>query len=513
MRFLIIFSLIMLSACTGRFTSAVDPASDAPEHLKANLTFLASDLMQGRETATYGEQLAAGFISSRLKLYGLHPYGEEGYLSKVPFVKTGTDSSSSFQLTSRGHPVTYRVNKDFWVYSTGDSTGPLSHPLVFVRYGITDSSYQYDDYAGLDVKGKTVVMVLGEPHRANDTTFFKGDKPTRWSFSSRFRRQLAREKGAAGIIVLLSPAGLKQINMFKAFFTRERIALASDARPKSNIPQVLMDTTAAKRLMGMPDFNYTEMYEKLTASDFHTPRALAPSIQWHLKTYTRHATGHNIVALLPGTDPSVSDQYVMVSAHYDHLGTRNGTVYNGADDNGSGSVTILETARQLALLKQNRRPVLFVWFTGEEKGLLGSSYLTDHAPFIDSVMVDINMDMVGGGATDSIYVLGSGRINKRFYDLVEQANRQGPRLIFNYSLDDENDPQRIYYRSDHWNFAKKGIPIVFFFDAYMAHYHDPSDDVQTINFDKLENAVRLTREVALKSANVDEKIERGPVAD
>ena len=303
------------------------------------------------------------------------------------------------------------------------------------------------------------------------------------------------------------------IKMFKRFFSTEHIALAGGGKKTSAVPQALLDTTAAKRLFNREELPYDALYNQLVSDSTRPFSKETSRIKWHIKTYLKKVKGYNIAAMLPGTDPTVNDQLIVVSAHYDHLGVKNGIVYNGADDNGSGTVTILETARQLALLKKNRRPVVFVWFTGEEKGLLGSRYLTEHAPFIDKVMVNINMDMVGGASADSILILGSGRINKRFYDLVEKANAEGPGFVLDYSLDDENDPQRIYYRSDHWNFAKKGIPIVFFFDEYMEHYHQPSDDVQTINFKKLTRSVELTRAVALKAANVKHKIERGPSAE
>ncbi len=497
---LFLLALILASCQPGVYKHG-NKNERAMAHLKANLEFLASDALKGRETGSHDIKVAAEFIRSRLEMYGLQPYGENGsYFSNIPFQKQGISDSSSITLIkgkTRGH---YTVNRHFYAYRGGDSSYQgVEQPLVFVRFGIEDSTFEYNDYKNLDIKGKTVVLLLGEPERQGDSTFFNGARPTKWSRSSAIKRKLAREKGAGGIIVLLSPRGMNMWKNMKRFMGSSKLGLAQ--KQDHEIPEILIDSTLARNMFDIRDLSYDQMYKKLQDPDYDGSVLNGRSIQWNLKDQTEKITGHNIVALLPGSDPALAGEYILVGAHYDHLGMRNGQIYNGADDNGSGTVVVMETARQMAHIKGNKRPVIFVWFTGEEKGLLGSKYMIEHAPFRDNIRAVVNMDMIGRESADSIYVLASGLSSSAYHALVEEANKKSARFVFNYSLDSRDHPDRILYRSDHWSFAKKGIPTVFFTDYHHTDYHKASDDVDKINFLKLKKAVELTRQTVLDAAN------------
>ncbi len=475
----------------------------AMAHLKANLEFLASDALKGREAGTNDIMVAAEFIRSRLEMYGLQPHGDDGgYFSNIPFQRKGISDSSSITLVKGETRGRYTVGRHFFTYQAGDSTyRGNEQPLVFVRFGIDDSTYGYNDYENLDVRNKTVVLILGEPERQDDSTFFKGARPTKWSRSSRIKRKLAREKGVGGVVVLLSPKGMGMWKNMKRFMGSGKLGLAQ--KQDHEIPEILIDSTLAKNMFGLRDLSYARMYKKLQDPAFDGSALNGKSIQWNLRSQTEKITGHNIVALLPGNDPALADEYILVGAHYDHIGIRNGRIYNGADDNGSGTVVVLETARQMAHLKGNKRPVLFVWFTGEEKGLLGSKYMVEHAPFRDNIRAVVNMDMVGRESADSMFVLASGLSSSAYFKLVEAANNKSAGFVFDYSLDSREHPDRILFRSDHWSFAKKGIPTVFFTDYHHTDYHKPTDDVDKINFLKLKKAVDLTRQTILDAANFD----------
>jgi len=195
-----------------------------------------------------------------------------------------------------------------------------------------------------------------------------------------------------------------------------------------------------------------------------------------------------------------------LTAHYDHEGIVGGEIFNGADDNGSGTVAILEAGRRLALLKNNKRSVLIVFHAGEEKGLLGSEYLTKNSAFMGEVVTSINVDMVGREDTESIYSIGSGKLSTELYELVEKVNSETVRFQLDYTFDEPNDPNRYYYRSDHYNYAKQNIPIVFFYDHMTEDYHKPTDDVDKINFEKLEKISTLITELALRVANLDHRL-------
>ncbi|RMD48342.1 MAG: M20/M25/M40 family metallo-hydrolase, partial [Ignavibacteria bacterium] len=211
----------------------------------------------------------------------------------------------------------------------------------------------------------------------------------------------------------------------------------------------------------------------------------------------------NVVGILEGKDEKLKDEYIVLSAHYDHLGKRGNDIYNGADDDGSGTVTILDAARTLSIKKENKRSILFVFHTGEEKGLLGSRYFTEHFGNMDAIKANINIDMVGRGSVDTIYNIGSGKLSSEFYELVKNANEESVNIYFDYRFDDPNDPNRFYYRSDHINYARKGIPIVFFYDYMQKDYHKPTDTVEKINWEKIVKMVELTHTIALKTANLD----------
>ena len=213
-----------------------------------------------------------------------------------------------------------------------------------------------------------------------------------------------------------------------------------------------------------------------------------------------------MVGIIEGNDPVLKNEYVSFGAHYDHEGIHNGVVYNGADDDGSGTVAILETAKAFALSKQNKRSVVVFFHTGEEKGLLGSSYSANHISYINNIVANINIDMVGRESIDSIYCIGSDKLSTELHNIVEDANKETVNFYLDYSFDDPNDPQRLYYRSDHINYARKGIPIVFFYDYMMQDYHKPTDDVDKINFEKILKTVKLVYNIGLEIANLDHRL-------
>ena len=208
----------------------------------------------------------------------------------------------------------------------------------------------------------------------------------------------------------------------------------------------------------------------------------------------------NVVGILEGTDPQLKNEYVIFSGHYDHLKTgANGEIYHGADDDGSGTTAVLNIAEAMAM-HPPKRSIFIIFHAGEELGLLGSLFNSDHpAVPLDKTVVDLNIDMIGrskpAGDTneadkeltgpDAIYVIGANRISKELNEISEQTNNDFEKLKFDYTLNDPNHPERIYYRSDHWNYAKHGVPIIFYFDGVHVDYHKPTDTVDKIDFDKM----------------------------
>lgn len=251
------------------------------------------------------------------------------------------------------------------------------------------------------------------------------------------------------------------------------------------------------------------------AKDFYQT---VPAAYLNAKYNEKLPDSENILAFIEGTEKP--DEILVISAHYDHVGITNGQIYNGADDDGSGTVALLEMAQAFMKAKKDghgpKRSIMFLHVTGEEHGLHGSRYYSEHPLFpLKNTIADINIDMIGRRDTihkDSnhyIYVIGSGRLSTDLYNAVESANKSGINLALDYKYDDRNDPQRFYFRSDHYNFAKHGIPSVFFFSGIHSDYHKPGDDVDKIEFDALEKRTRMIFAVAWDLANAEKR----PVVD
>ncbi|NNG26879.1 MAG: M20/M25/M40 family metallo-hydrolase, partial [Ignavibacteriaceae bacterium] len=234
--------------------------------------------------------------------------------------------------------------------------------------------------------------------------------------------------------------------------------------------------------------------------------SLNKKVRFDYKVYKEIRNSRNIIGIIEGTDEELLDEYVTFGAHYDHVGIKEDEIYNGADDNGSGTVAILETARRLSLLNKNQRSILVIFHAAEEKGLLGSKYLTNNGAFMEDLVVNINVDMVGRESIDSIFCIGSDKLSIELYELVQVVNDETVELVLDYTFDDPNDPNKYYYRSDHYNYAKQGIPIVFFYDHMLEDYHQPTDDVEKINFKKIEKISTLITELALRISNLDHKL-------
>jgi Zn-dependent M28 family amino/carboxypeptidase len=227
-------------------------------------------------------------------------------------------------------------------------------------------------------------------------------------------------------------------------------------------------------------------------------------------------SSENVLGFLEGSDKK--KEVLVITAHYDHIGKRGDKIYNGADDDGSGTVTVLELAEAFAKAKKAgkgpRRSILFMTVSGEEKGLLGSSYYTDFDPVfpLKNTVADLNIDMVGRiddrykDDPDYVYVIGSDKLSSELHNLSEEANKQYINIKLDYKYNDENDPNRFYYRSDHYNFAKNNIPIIFYFNGTHADYHKPTDTIEKIHFGKMQKIGRLVFHTAWKIANRDNRL-------
>jgi hypothetical protein len=497
-----IITISLLNGCSSSFNDQFSPQNlISANSIKANLEFLASDELEGREAATRGEKLAALFISSELKKYGLKPfYGD--YLQGYELNSVSADSESVVDILNINEDkITLNYLDDFIADRRSSISAAGKYKLVFAGFGITAPEFNYNDYTNLDVEGKIVVIADGEPY-SSDTSYFDGEKKSKYSRDS-FKVTLAKNSGAAGLITIPSDFYLNNWERIKNFSRGESVSFPNKKREK--LLNLIFNEKSLSILFKDEKFSFDEiknMIKDKTLPVFDMDK----EIEIEVKINDEIKYSYNVVGIIEGNDPQKKHEYVSIGAHYDHLGIQDGKVYNGADDNGSGTAALLEVAHAFAKTKSNDRSILVVFHGAEEKGLLGSEYFTDKFKDIENIIAHINMDMVGREHIDTIYSVGSGKISPQFQKLIEEVNSETVNFVFNYKFDDPSDRQKIYYRSDHYNYAKHGIPIVFFYDYMMDDYHKDSDETDKINFEKIRKTAILVYNIALRTANLSERL-------
>jgi len=509
--FTIFFSFLLLLNTQILFAQVKVDDKLSITHLKANLQVLASDEFEGRETTTRGEKLASLFIASELEKYNVKPYGDNGtYFQNFDLLTSGYEIESKIALLDNlGSPISDFLFGDDFIRSgrgyADSSFAKQTTGIVFAGYGLIQKEYNYDDYANIDVKGKTVLIFSGEPPR--DKTNAAGFNLMNM-INTDAKVKLAKEKGAVVVFIIVDERLKSFWNRFKEFGNQPSIAFISKEPQEvvKNIPVFTVGEKFVEKILSGEKYSYEKFNELLKAKELFQSFEINKKIKFDIKPFSKIVSARNVIGLIEGTDPKLKNEFIVISAHYDHLGTRGGVVSNGADDDGSGTVAVLESMRMLSAERKNKRSILAIFNTGEEKGLLGSRYATENGSFMKNVIVDINMDMVGRESIDSLHCIGSNKLSTEFGNIVKEVNSETVKYNLNYKYDDPNDPNRFYSRSDHYNFARKGIPVVFFFDDMRADYHKPTDDVDKINFEKILKTTMLSSNIALQVANLDHKL-------
>ena len=481
--------------------------------LKKHLSIVAGADMEGRETATAGQRKAAAYIEAQFKQLGLqHPSGLSGYQQTYPLLKD-TLLNASLKIGKNK----YVLGKDFTINDGAPLTQDIkSDKIIFIGYGIDDKNYS--DYRDKDVKGKIVIFFSGEPMVNGKTLSFGLARSEQWSITRK--AVTAKQKGATAAIVI-NPLmdAISQMNL-------ENVRRTNIYYPKPLTPQtdkvayVSIINHVAKDILGEEQFN--DLAKKSNDGEllniYNIP--LNDKTKFEYKKKQIQFSSTNVIGYLEGSDKK--DEYVFLTGHYDHLGKRDTVIYYGADDDGSGTVSVIEMAQAFTKAKAEghgpRRTIVFMTVSGEEKGLWGSEYYTDHPLFpLEKTSVDLNTDMVGridpdrkiGDSTNYVYVVGDDKLSTELKPISIATNKKYVNLELDYKYNDPEDRQRIYYRSDHYNFARKGVPIIFYYDGMLRpDYHRPTDTVDKINFDLMEKRVKLIFLTAWDMANRDNMIKR-----
>jgi len=497
-----------------------------PANLKADLAFLASDDLKGRNAGSAEDHIAAGYIAAEFMRLGLKPAGEKGSYFQDMDINTADVDREHTTLTAKvaGVEHTYSFNKEFHWSRQSLRQASVSGAIVFAGYGIDAPEYGYNDFAGIDVKGK-VVLVLGREPQANDSNSkFAGAWDTYHAFYWEKLEEL-RERGAAGILMVQDrfPRAVKPIPASSPRSSGgPNFALAG---PMWDIPTFTISREVADQLLAPSGKTTGELQAVIDRTLHPASIEVSTSSVRMSKSFTNLQThkGRNVVALLEGSDPTLKAQAILVTAHHDHMGVANGHIYNGADDDGSGIAGLLEIARAFTQGKLHpKRSVLFIAYDGEERIFLGSYYYVTH-PLIplDQTVANINLDMIGRNENDAnwpvpadgnvnmVNVLGT-RYNPGLRKVIEHENAQVG-LKLDYKMDTV-DPDSLWSRSDHFWFATLHIPQVEFQAGLHPDYHTDHDTWDRINYPKLTKIVRLVFLSVDELANSSGKLAFVPTA-
>lgn len=475
-----------------------------PSLAKQYIDFLASDSLNGRNTPSPGLDTAAQFIIRNFKKASIQPVNGS-YLQKVKMGYISLGKENFLKIKKGSEEISYKIKDEFTPFEF-TANKEVNAPVVFVGYGINAPEYKYNDFENIDVKGKVVFILKHEPGENDTSSVFNGKALTKYS-NIKEKINAAVKQGAVGVLIcqdplnhnLLTPRGFPWPSLSK-FIPNDALPLSLQSDEKDKVPVVQVGEEVINYLFVSVD--------KLKEIQAVIDKSLKPNsfnindVTVSIKTSTtyRDESSNNVVGLIEGTDPKLKDEIVIVGAHYDHLGyMKNHTegedyIYNGADDNASGTAAMMEIANAFAASSEKpERSVLFIAFCGEEKGLFGSRYYVESPLFpLSKTVAMINLDMVGRNSIDSISIFGASKF-PHIAEIVKEANRNiGFSILF--------DPE-LKGGSDNMSFAAEKIPSIFFHSGLHPQYHTLHDEVGLINYNKIAKTAKLAFRTAWAIAN------------
>jgi Zn-dependent M28 family amino/carboxypeptidase len=509
-------------------TSAAGKAAEqiTAGQLKDYLYFVAADEMEGRDTPSRGLDLTAKFIAMNLSRWGVKPAGDDGtYFQKIALQRTRIAPEQS-RVEINGQKFNYGE-----AFLSRPVAAEVSGQLVYAGHGWVVNGKNINPYAGIDVKDKIIIVNGYGPRGINSVADLGAKQGVDWFAPTDY----AKKHGAKAVISFPLPEELANWNAQRRKEVEngdlgvERFDKADGAGvPHITVLRPMIDALFQGEKVGDAEFTIARLFE------FHDKGfALSPAKQVSMKlsTIVEKTGTQNVVGVIEGKDPVLKNEYVAIGAHYDHVGTgqpsdnegkfastkdKNDTIWNGADDDGSGTVAVLAMAQAFASGPRLKRSLLFVWHAGEEKGLWGARYFTETPSGsinIKQVVAQLNIDMIGrrkpDGDTnpankelaqkDEIYVIGSKMMSTELGDLSERVNRGYLNLKFNYKYDDPKDPNQFFFRSDHFHYAQRGVPVIFYTDGEHEDYHRPSDAPDRIDYEQM---LRVTRTIFMTASEL-----------
>lgn len=464
------------------------------EDLRDKLSILASDAMEGRETGERGQKMAAAFIAYNFEQLGLKPVVKEG--DKMSYYqKFALQQSAPGEIYVNVNGSKKVNGEDLIYWGAKNMSAAESIGTVFIGKG-NDAAFD-----AIDVSNKAVVIDgVGEGFQV-------------W----RKKMEAAAAKDAAVVFLMTADDAegyAPQLQQFKRYFLRGSLGFKKPEQ-NANGGVFLISKELGAELLKSDVNKLNKAAEDLEAGKTSSAKKLAGTIDYKISQDTKDIWTENVLGYLEGSDKK--DELVIITAHYDHIGRDGEHINNGADDDGSGTSSVIEIAEAFVMAKAAgkgpRRSILFMTVTGEEKGLLGSQYYVENPVFpLENTVVDLNIDMIGRhdeaheDNQDFVYLVGADKLSSELHELSEMTNKTFTNMSLDYTYNDEDHPDRIYYRSDHWNFAKNNIPIIFYFTGIHEDYHRPSDTIEKIEFDMLQKRAQLVYYTAWMIANRDNRL-------
>lgn len=475
--------------------------------IKDYLTFIASDEMEGRDTPSRGLDLTAKFLATHLARWGFKPAGDDGsFFQRIDLRRNRADGGQT-NVEYFGRTLT--AGTDFL---PAGGSGNASGSLVFAGNGWFVKSKEIDAYKGIDPAGK-IAVIFGSPNTLprGVARAELGKQGTEHMNPSDY----ARSKGVVGLVYVADFQYLANWQRHRRLVMERGSTVVAKFSPQASspLPSIVVSPEIANSIFAGERQSATGIFNASYGSAQPAPFVMneQKKITMKVASNTETVQTQNVIAVWEGSDPILKSEYVALGAHYDHVGTgcapvAGDTICNGADDDASGTTALMGMAEALSKAPARpKRSILFVWHAGEEKGLWGSRYFTEFPTVpLNQIVAQVNLDMVGrskkAGDTnprnreltgpDSIYLIGSTLMSSELGELVNTVNQSYLNLTYDTKYDDLADPNRFFFRSDHYNYARKGIPIIFYFDGVHEDYHRPGDTADKIDYQKMEKVTR-----------------------
>ena len=483
------------------------------------LTFISSDEMEGRDTPSRGLDLTAKFLAMNLARWGFKPAGDEGsFFQRIDLRRDRADSGQT-KVEINGRALNAGTD-----YLPAGGSGTVTGQLVFAGNGWFVKSKEIDAYKGTEPAGK-IAVIFGAPNQF----FPRGVSRTdlgKAGEDSMNPNDYARSKGVVGLIYVPDFQYLAnwQRNRARLLERGSTVVAKFQTRTSSPLPSIVISPEIANAIFAGESQSATNIFNASYGTSLPSPFTMnaQKTVTLSVANNSETVPTQNVVAVWEGSDPVLKAEYVAVGAHYDHVGSGcprvgNDNICNGADDDGSGTTALLAMAEALAKAPvRPKRSILFVWHTGEEKGLWGSRYFVEYPTVpLNQIVAQVNLDMIGRSkkegdtnrrnaeltGPDSIYLIGSTMMSTELGEIVNTVNKSYLNITYDTKYDDPKDPNRFFFRSDHYNYARKGIPIIFFFDGVHEDYHGAGDTADKIDYQKMEKVTRTIYMTTWEIAN------------